>query len=70
MEGVLEGTLEAKLREPISRDAVITALAHRIVEAIQLGVEAPNPQPAISSQPDEDGSGPPAMGHQTSAVDG
>ena len=68
--GKLEGALEAKLRDPISRDAVITALAHRIIEAIQLGVDAPKPQPAISSQPDEDGNALPTMGHQTSAVDG
>ena len=54
----------------MSRNAVIAALAHRIVEAIQLGVDAPKPQPAISSQPDEDGNALPTMGHQTSAVDG
>ncbi len=68
--GKLERALEAKLRDPMSRDAVVTALAHRTVEAIQLGVEPDQPRLAISSPPDADGSAPPAMGHQTSAEDG
>ena len=65
--GKLEGALEGKLRDPLSRDAVIAALGHRIVEAIQLGIDAPKAQVPISSQPGVDGSARPTMDHQTSS---
>lgn len=70
--GKLEGQLERKLRDPQSRNAVIAALALRIVEAIELGVgEAPAPpSEKLSSPPDADDSVPQAMGRRTNVVDG
>lgn len=66
--GKLEGNLEARLRDPASRDVVVEALAHRIVEALEQGLSAP--PPALSSQPDGAGSDPRGKNHRTSPADG
>ena len=69
--GKLEGQLERKLRDPESRDAVVTALALRIVEAIELGIgEAPPPAQKLSSPPDADDSAPQGRDRRTSVADG
>ena len=70
--GKLEGQLERALRAPQSRNAVVAALALRIVEAIELGIgEAPGPATQrFSSPPDADDSVPQAMDRQTNVVDG
>ena len=55
--GKLEGTLEAALRDPRRRDATLNAIAARVVEALERGLEpdaterAPEPG-AISAPPD------------------
>ncbi|KZR86368.1 hypothetical protein MITS9509_00081 [Synechococcus sp. MIT S9509] len=68
--GKLEGQLERKLRDPQSRNAVVAALALRIVEAIELGIgEAPATR-KLSSPPDADDSVPQATDHQTNVVGG
>ena len=67
--GKLEGQLERKLRDPESRRAVISALALRIVDAIQLGIgEAPATQ-KFSSPPDAAYSVPQETDHRTNVVD-
>ena len=70
--GKLEGQLERALRAPQSRNAVVAALALRIVEAIELGIgEAPDPATQqLSSPPDADDNVPQAMDRRTNAVDG
>ena len=66
--GKLEGNLEARLRDPASQEAVIEALALRVVEALEQGLNA---QPrALSSQHCEDGSDPRGKDHRTSPADG
>lgn len=66
--GKLEGNLEARLRDPVSRDAVVEALARRIVEALEQGLSAPST--ALSSQPDGSGTDPRGKNHRTSPADG
>ena len=70
--GKLEGQLERTLRAPQSRNAVVAALALRIVEAIELGIgETPGPATQrLSSPPDADDNVPQAMDRRTNAVDG
>ena len=69
--GKLEGQLERKLRDPESRDAVVTALALRIVEAIELGIgEAPPPAQKLSSPHDADDSAPQGRDRRTSVAGG
>jgi hypothetical protein len=48
--GKLEGTLEAALRDPRRRQATINAIALRVVEALERGLE-PAPSLAIPAQP-------------------
>ena len=66
--GKLEGNLEARLRDPASQDAVIEALAHRIIEALEQGLNAP--PPTLSSQLGGGGSDPRGQDHRTSPEDG
>ena len=66
--GKLESNLEARLRDPASRDAVVEALAHRILEALEQGLKGPSP--ALSSQPDGDDSDPRETRHRTNPEDG
>ena len=69
--GKLEGQLEQKLRDPLSRNAVVAALALRIVNAIELGIgEAPPPTQRLSSPPDEDDSAPQGTDRRTNAAAG
>ena len=68
--GKLEGQLERKLRDPNSRNAVVSALALRIVTAMELGMAKEPPSPLFSSPPDADDSVPQAMDRRTNAVDG
>ena len=70
LEGQLEGQLERKLRDPQSRNAVVAALALRIVDAIELGIgEAPATE-QLSSRPDADDSVPQGTDHRTNVVGG
>lgn len=66
--GKLEANLEARLRDPASRDAVVEALAHRILEALEQGLKGPSP--ALSSQPDGGDSDPRETHRRTSPEDG
>ena len=68
--GKLEGQLERKLRDPNSRNAVVSALALRIVTAMELGMAKEPPSPLFSSPHDADDSAPPGRDRQTSAEDG
>jgi hypothetical protein len=56
--GKLEGSLEAALRNPRSRDAAIAAIAERVVSALQQGLEPAGV--AISPPPDGGRSAPQA----------
>ena len=66
--GKLEGNLEARLRDPASQEAVIEALALRVVEALEQGLNAPTR--SLSSQHCEDGSDPQGKDHRTSPAAG
>ena len=68
--GKLEGQLERKLRDPRSRNAVVSALALRIVTAMELGMAKAPASRLLSSPPDADDSAPPGRDRQTSAEDG
>jgi len=66
--GKLEGTLEASLRNPSSRDIALDAIALRVVEAIEAGLadsQAPF-RPRLSQQPDGVGSDPSVIRPATS----
>ena len=68
--GKLEGQLERRLRDPESRNTVITALALRIVTAMELGIgNAPTVQ-TLSLPLDADDSAPPGRDRRTSAEAG
>ena len=47
--GKLEGTLEAALRDPRRRQATIDAIAQRVVDALERGIEPSPDQPAPSA---------------------
>tara|TARA_B100001121_G_scaffold26495_1_gene20621 strand:- start:136 stop:708 length:573 start_codon:yes stop_codon:yes gene_type:complete len=68
--GKLEGQLERKLRDPRSRNAVVSALALRIVTAMELGMAKAPASRLLSSPPDADDSAPQGRDRQTSAEDG
>ena len=70
--GMLEGTLEARLRDPSTREATIEAIAERIVKALWRGVrperaKPPKPQPMIKSGPDPESPKPRTLPHPATA---
>jgi hypothetical protein len=49
--GKLEGSLEASLRDPSSRDQTVQAIAERVVRALEEGLGRSGPNPAQASSP-------------------
>ncbi len=68
--GKLEGQLERKLRDPQSRNAVVAALALRIVDAIEMGIGRTSANQWLSSPPDADDNAPQETDRRTNAEDG
>ena len=56
--GKLEGNLESALRDPRRREATIKAIAGRVVDALQRGLEPPAGPPIAPAQPVAVGSDP------------
>lgn len=70
--GKLEGVLEAALRDPRRQDAALNAIALRVVEALERGLERqdPNPMGALSPAPDAARSAAPGRGRPASSGGG
>lgn len=67
--GKLEGALERSLRNPATRADTVTAIAERIVTALEIGLgRSPGPAQTLSPQPGVVGSAPPGQGLPASSA--